>query len=333
MKVRMKGRQMEELIFEESFPDEFRSPTGLSEKKSTFSHQIGTMSATETWFEGILINYGEATLHEEIHLDVESDASVIEMHFSLSGKTGMKISGASSLPDSFGSAEHNIIYTPAYNGDVLLKPSPMAHRFFEVHLTETFFKKLVLEESTMLAALAKKIEKKEMAALSKENLGITARMNSIIFDMMNCNRSGSLQRIYLESKVLELLMLQAEQFEQALKKPKPGSLQRTDIEKLHHIRWVMEQNPEDPLSLTELAKKGGLNEYKLKKGFREMWGTTVFGYLHELRMKQARHMLLDLGKTVGEAADQAGYRNAHHFTAAFKKFFGYLPSQLKGAQS
>lgn len=333
MKVRMKGRNLDELIFEESFPDEFRSSSGLSEKKSIFSHPIGSMSVTETWFEGILINYGEATLHEEIHLDVESDASVIEMHFSLAGKTGMKVSGTSSLPEGFGSAEHNIIYTPAFSGDVLLKPSPAAHRFFEVHLTENFFKKLVLDESTMLCSLSKKIEKKEMAALSKKNLGITARMNSIIFDMMNCTRTGSLQRIYLESKVLELLMLQAEQFEQVLKKPNPGSLQPADIERLHHIRWMIEQNLDDPCSLTELAKKGGLNEYKLKKGFREMWGTTVFGYLHELRMKQARHMLLDLGKTVGEAADQAGYRNAHHFTAAFKKFFGYLPSQLKGIQS
>jgi AraC-like DNA-binding protein len=46
-------------------------------------------------------------------------------------------------------------------------------------------------------------------------------------------------------------------------------------------------------------------------------------------MEQAKHMLLEQGKTVGEAADQAGYRNAHHFTAAFKKYFGYLPSQLK----
>jgi AraC-like DNA-binding protein len=329
MKMRMTGRELTELIYEGSFPDEFRSADGITQSRVDFSHRIGNASVTETWFEGILISYGEAMLHDEVHVDVETDASIIEMHFSLSGKTGINYPGNHLLPEGFGGAEHNIIYTPAFNGNILLKPASAAHRFFEVHLTESFFKKLILEESTMLSALAKKIERKEMAALSKKNLGITAQMNSIIFDMINCKRKGSLQRIYLESKVLELLLLQAEQFEHAANGPRQLRLQSADIEKLHHTRWMIEQNLDTPYSLTELSRKVGLNEYKLKKGFREMWGTTVFGYLHELRMKQARHMLLEQGKTVGEAADQAGYRNAHHFTAAFKKYFGYLPSQVK----
>jgi AraC-like DNA-binding protein len=333
MKVRMTGRELNELIYEEAYPDEFRSSAGITEKRIDFSHRIGNMSVTETWFEGILINYGEATLYDEIHLDIETDVSVVEMHFSLAGKTSLKFPGSNSLPEGFSGAEHNIIYTPGFNGDIRLKPSTAAHRFFEIHLTEAFFKKLVLEESTMLSSLVKKIDRKEMAALSKENLGITAKMNGIIFDMMNCKRKGSLQRIYLESKVLELLMLQAEQFENVVRSPKPASLHAADIEKLHHTRWMIEQNLDNPFSLPELSRKVGLNEYKLKKGFREMWGTTVFGYLHELRMEQARQMLLEHGKTVGEVADQAGYRNAHHFTAAFKKYFGYLPSQLKGTHT
>jgi AraC-like DNA-binding protein len=329
MKMKMTGRGHNGILFEEAFPDEFRSAAGISEKALHVSLPIGNMSVNETWFEGILINYGEGTIYNEVHLDVETDTSIIEMHFSLSGKTGIKFSGHSAMPEEFGAAEHNIVYTPAFTGDIKLKPSPSGHRFFEVHLTETFFKRLVFEETTILAGLAKKIERKEMAALSKDNQAITAKMNSIIFDMINCKRKGSLQRMYLESKVLELLMLQAEQFEQGVKSPKQVRLQSADIEKLHHTKWMIEQNLDNPCSLSELSRKVGLNEYKLKKGFREIWGTTVFGYLHNLRMEQAKHMLLEQGKTVGEAADQAGYRNAHHFTAAFKKYFGYLPSQLK----
>lgn len=329
MKMRISERGFGTPLFEESYPDDFKSPTGISQHRSTLSHRVGDIDVHETWFEGMLITHGQATLKDQFLASMESDACVIEMHFSLSGSTGVKFDGGDSLPDAFASAEHNIIYTPGFSGDMELKPSSTTHHFFEAHLTESFFRRLILEESTGLSALAKKIDRKEMAAISKRNLGITVKMNSIISDIMHCERKGSLQRIYLESKVLELLMLQVEQFESSLNHQKQFRVQSSDIEKLRYAKQLIEEDPTMYHSLFDLARKAGLNEYKLKTGFRELWGTTVFGYMHQLRMEQARKMLLEQQHTVGEVADQAGYRNPHHFTVAFKKYFGCLPSELK----
>lgn len=60
-----------------------------------------------------------------------------------------------------------------------------------------------------------------------------------------------------------------------------------------------------------------------------MYGQTVFGYLHGLCMNKAKILLLE-NKKVTEVANEVGYKNAQHFTAAFKKHNGILPRMLKG---
>jgi AraC-like DNA-binding protein len=84
--------------------------------------------------------------------------------------------------------------------------------------------------------------------------------------------------------------------------------------------------------LRSLARQFGINEFKLKKGFRELFGATVFGYIHTLKMHHARTMMEEAGASVSQAASRTGYKNANHFSAAFKKQFGMSPSALRGTQ-
>jgi AraC-like DNA-binding protein len=67
----------------------------------------------------------------------------------------------------------------------------------------------------------------------------------------------------------------------------------------------------------------------LKKGFKELSGTTVFGFCNDVKMGQARKMLLSNKKTVGEVADLLGYKNLTHFSAAFKRKYEVVPSAFK----
>lgn len=73
----------------------------------------------------------------------------------------------------------------------------------------------------------------------------------------------------------------------------------------------------------------GINQTKLKSGFKQLFGTTVFGYLTDIRMEKARLLILSEKKNVGEVADLVGYQHPHHFAAAFKRKFGYSPGKLK----
>ncbi len=84
----------------------------------------------------------------------------------------------------------------------------------------------------------------------------------------------------------------------------------------------------NPCSLIDLAHQVGTNDAYLKKHFKEVFGTTVFGYLHDAKMREARKMLLE-DKTVTEVAYHTGYRYVAHFTRAFKKYFGVTPNQVR----
>ena len=86
---------------------------------------------------------------------------------------------------------------------------------------------------------------------------------------------------------------------------------------------------QSPCSLIELVELSGLNDFKLKRGFKELFGTTVFGYLFDLRIERAQEMLREGKQSIAEISFHIGYKNPQHFTAAFKRKFGYLPSEIK----
>jgi len=71
------------------------------------------------------------------------------------------------------------------------------------------------------------------------------------------------------------------------------------------------------------------NEFTLKKGFKEVFGTTVFGFWNELKMQESKNLLLEHKLTVAEVSEKIGYKNPQHFSTAFKQYFGISPSRLK----
>jgi AraC-like DNA-binding protein len=88
-------------------------------------------------------------------------------------------------------------------------------------------------------------------------------------------------------------------------------------------------NLETPPTLSELARIVGINEYKLKRGFKETFGNTVFGYLGDARLEMAKNDLLENKKSVSDISAELGYSSVQHFSNAFKKKFGLSPGKLK----
>jgi len=89
----------------------------------------------------------------------------------------------------------------------------------------------------------------------------------------------------------------------------------------------------DPPSLMELARLVGINDCKLKAGFRQVFGTTVFGYLHNCRMERSRQLLEAGEMSVAQAAQTVGFVNRSHFAIAFRKKFGVNPSTYRRTRS
>jgi AraC family transcriptional regulator, transcriptional activator of the genes for pyochelin and ferripyochelin receptors len=132
----------------------------------------------------------------------------------------------------------------------------------------------------------------------------------------------------MESKALEMLAYELEEFsDQAPGKAATKDLQ--EVERLYHARSILEAEFTNPPSLFQLSRRVSLNDFKLKRGFRELFRNSVFGYVRQLRMEMARSLLEGSDLSVTQVALEAGYNSFGHFAAAFKRTFGILPSQYR----
>ena len=156
----------------------------------------------------------------------------------------------------------------------------------------------------------------------------TVSMQTALHQLLHCPFEGVVRKMYLESKVWELMALLIEQ-EQQLHKGKraPKQIKTADIERIHQAKDILVQRLDNPPSLIDLARQVGLNDCTLKRGFRQVFGTTAFGYLHDYRMEQARQLLRTGELNVSEATRRVGFADRSHFAAAFRKKYGVSPSQ------
>lgn len=149
----------------------------------------------------------------------------------------------------------------------------------------------------------------------------------VLDEINHCNARGAARQLHLEARGLELLAAWADHLDAERSALIP--LSACDIERLERARKVLLARMTAPPRLPELARLAGLNEAKLKAGFRMHFGETVYGYLRQQRLLEAHRLLSAAGYNVTEVATRVGYSNPSKFAAAFKEQFGVSPSRVR----
>ncbi|TWH46123.1 helix-turn-helix transcriptional regulator [Sporomusa sp. KB1] len=150
----------------------------------------------------------------------------------------------------------------------------------------------------------------------------------ILKEIMNCRYREQVKRIYLEGKILELIAVYLD--ESIFKSEEPYSsvrLSSCDREALHQARRILDEDITCPPTLGKLAKLICLNEYKLKTGFKELFGMPVHAYIIDKRLEQARLLIEDKKLRVTEVALLVGYNDLSYFAEKFRKKYGFNPSE------
>lgn len=155
--------------------------------------------------------------------------------------------------------------------------------------------------------------------------------SSLAWQMLGCSFTGAARRLFLTGKALELVSLflrnEADQHERGLRPDNDHGRSPREIEQLYEAHDILRRNLETPPTVPELARMVGLNTRKLGKGFQDLFGNTVYGFIKTQRLEQA-HMMLGAGDaTVAEVAYACGYQPAH-FSTVFRSHFGVAPSEL-----
>jgi AraC-like DNA-binding protein len=153
----------------------------------------------------------------------------------------------------------------------------------------------------------------------------------VLEQMVHHNYEGILKNIFLQSKALELLLFSSDQFIQNDTDERYGCrflTQMEDREKIEKARSILLEQLDAPITIRDLARRVAMNECYLKKGFKAMFGTTIYDYFQKERMEKAKGLLYEKGLSVSEVAIMMGYSCISHFSTAFKKHTGLKPCEL-----
>ncbi len=139
---------------------------------------------------------------------------------------------------------------------------------------------------------------------------------------------GALERLHLESCALSLLVMQIDRLaEKGFTRKK--SLTQKDKECIRAAADILDQQLVNPPTIATLSRQVGVNESKLKWGFKEIFGQTIFQFVLCQRMNLARELILTKDMDVSQTPFAVGYRNISHFINGYKKIFGVTPGYEK----
>ena len=153
---------------------------------------------------------------------------------------------------------------------------------------------------------------------------MTPEMQNAVSKIFKTEYTGTLRKMFLQSQITELLA----HFFVHISENKKETIKASEKEKLYNAKDIISNNIATPPSLNELSKMIGLNNNKLKKNFKELFGVPVFKYLQNERLDKAHELLRNSEMNIQEVSWFVGYESVSSFSNAFLKKFGFRPSEV-----
>lgn len=289
--------------------------SGSFEQVDFVPEQLGQGWVRSIQLRGIELCIFNYQLHEDLIVQQQSFGTEWEFGFNLSGNRSGSYSGENFI--GWGTYEDSEPWLTYANNPILK---------IDIHLeTPDQLSQLVAESLENLPIEVRQWIEDPTKSRFDDTNWITPAMRSTLEQILNCPFEGAIRQIYLESKCLELIALKLDQIKTTTQSISCPGLKPDDFDRILQAAQILKANLENPPSILELARRVHLNDYKLKIGFRQIFETTVFGYLHQCRMEAAQQLLSDRTMNVKEVAQAVGYKNQSRFAAAFRKQFGINP--------
>ena len=170
-----------------------------------------------------------------------------------------------------------------------------------------------------------------VSILDKIETELCCNSKLIVSEILKTKYTGHLKNMLIEAKAIELFLcvvgceLEIED--------KCGSCKFLtnpyEKEKIYSAKEILLNNLEYPPIISELALQVGINQCYLKKGFKDIFGTTIYAFVQEQRIIKAKLLLKTTNSSVSDIAEMVGFSNASNFSNAFKNYTGILPSELR----
>lgn len=296
----------------------------LKEDTLTLPSPMVNSTITQWLFDGICMRHSLHHFNDYLSFSKQNETDNISLSFNIRGHVLITQEGTVyEVQDQ----QHNIIYANGYMNT--FENRSLETENLSIQFSPQAFLQLIQGSNDTMQRFADRLLEGGPVVIAQQSLPTNAAMQRAITDIIHCTYTGHLKKLFLLSKSIELLVLSADAWDQAFQYQQRQQYRQDDRERIHYAREYLINNMERPPSLSELSRIVGINEFKLKKKFKEEFNTTVFGYLSDYRLGMARSFLQDSNKAVSDIAYELGYSSPQHFSTAFKKKFGVSPSELK----
>ena len=262
--------------------------------------------ALEIFDSQILLDSNQLTEHAE--------RQYFTAKFYLSGNHNVICPGIDGIPAEYAEigGQNYLFYLPdieeieqSWAGDCL--------QMLKIMVDFNTIRRFVTNLNTVPKQLQALIEKDNPQRFHSTVGDVTPQMQTIIQQIWQHPYQDAIARMYLEGKVLELMAMQLAQLTEQRSDAIETTLRPKSIDRIYQARDIIATRLENPPSISELTQQVGLCERTLRRGFRELFNTTVVGYLTSLRMEQAERYLRESKLSICEVANLVGYSNLSHF--------------------
>lgn len=281
----------------------------------------------ESTFEEIVLEKGFYVLHfqnesKEIqNFEREISSTFIQIHFCLRGNSKFLFNNGSY---SFDVSDNRsiLLYNPQRTLPINLEIQPKT-TLVSLLISIEKFHALFSKESGYIPFLSDENSNKKYY----DDTEIKPSVSLVLQQIINSNSNSSIRDLYVKGKVYELLSLHFQKEENTDGEYCPFLVDEQNVLKIRKAKEIIISRMAEPPSLQELAAEIGLNLKKLKEGFKQIYGDTVYSFLFDYKMEHSRKLLESNQFNVNEVGLQVGYSTASHFIAAFKKKFGTTPKK------
>jgi len=308
----------------QDFAQEFQTTAPADSHSSipSVQHRWGSYREKCTLLGPIKMYEMKADLNDDFNVLFSDEQMNNDIHFCSTLEGNVKGTFCKrKVKDELMASQHHYIYAPDANYELAFKKLHVLH----LAIDRNYFVNLIDGSEAWMEELRKNLDNQDV--VQPGTIDMIPKMRSVLFEMLQPTLNGNLRSLMIEAKALELIALQLDQYRN--NQPAQTSAKKKDRELFHAIREHLTKTFASDHSLQSLSRQFGINEFKLKQGFRQHFGTTVFDFIFDTKMKHARHLILEEEMYLHEVSRKIGYKNPNHFSTAFKKKFGFSPNELK----
>jgi len=254
-------------------------------------------------------------------IEREIDSRYIQFHFCVKGNAQFLFNNGN-YTINLAEETSLLLYNPQRDLPIHLEVKPHSW-LVSVIISIKKFHGLFSQEANYITFLSEDNRDKKYYKDGKISPSMAIALNQLV----NYNLNHSIRNIYFKAKAYEVLSLYFNRSEDADIEQCPFLVDESNVIKIRKAKDIVISRLAEPPTLQELANEIGLTLKKLKEGFKQIYGDSVFSFLLDYKMEVARKLLESGTHNVNEVGLKVGYSTSSHFIAAFKKKYGTTPKK------